>query len=1315
MPNSDIFNPPTESSEAEGRDLQRTNPASGAAQTSSIESPLPVGRGSPISSDPFPVQPVDSAQPTPKQTATPPSNQETGGQATSPALFTVPSILDANKYLDVTGNQASFIDPSKELLSGAAYNMGQLDVNTLIQNVQGIPYVPRDNLTDTSHSLDGQMERVNKIIQDAKQNEDNFYQYRDKIFTEEQNYRRNADKSLTPKIPVIDGDISTNGLASELAKSLQELIDPKKTANHVGSNGITDFLFRDISNILRAKDKWAENLGDKDTNPVTKTLKTGLSYLLNPVGNLHEFFDPTGHAAVQQQIDTNTGQTLVRLGNRNNTQEISDYGNAGLVSVGMRVLNTAWSAVVGLGYDVVDNTVMRYHNNGRDPHQGSRVWQAIIEGRDWGIENQWSAEKYLSWAEPETLRGKGKTTTEFFKEADPNNTLPNFLKEGARRWWDLPENTAEGLQNLGSNYSKNREIYNATVKPLHWLIQGVPTYTVAFLADGGLDNLTSLAVKKIVTPVKNLVSTAKAVDRALESADVALDDLAPVFKQSNQIPDGVSLDIPKNTVDRAIPKPPTSTTPKTPTGQLPKLDPTVTEELLRVTNPDHINDIVIPIKKGLPVVDTPVVAKLDDFVNHTVKSNLIDSPNLISPRLLNTVPRNTDDLTILAKRLLDDSGNPLLDVRRVKQLTDNEIGALRNLDSVNLGEMGLPVNRQLDNANVVQLPNGDVLQLPKYPHLKDDSLPYDSILGINSENALNKYNSLTDKLKNATTLEEQVRIQDRRLIAVAKLADNGQAYQAVQERLPRILRSESPDVAQIGNDMISREVQLAGEGSELRRINLDVNDLQRKVTLLKEEQVIYPYYRGNLNEELATKEFYSGIPNQRLSNIDNIPEVPLPREVPPTRVKKPQVVLPKSINDWLDFQDKHGRGIPFENFTDNARGINLQVTPNYRRGSHGEGKGLILWQLPEEMRGKGVGSKLLQGIIDKYPKLPIYIEEANEISGRVAQKLGFIRDETINGWVHLPENSKQVVNGIDLPPKWQHGTTSTADIRRVDPIVGASSSEFGKGIYLTLDEDVAKAASLKGNLNNRPYPTNFSDDFSKPRIHTVDVSSLENVIQGTETIERKHRQMWKISAKSSLLETLDESVDLPLKSGLTYSEMFNEFQVSYRNTFGDLPSEITLDNFQSRLTKALVDDGVEGMYIDKNGIKTLVVYKPSELVVNATVQVDRVGDTLETLEAKRFLEGVTANQLGDDVSLGLYTQAKRDLADYQLQRAVEAKVAKEQHIGELINDVTDLEDEIVTKNAKVHSNTVRDTLDNTPKRIDTRYTESLDTITKDPC
>ena len=138
------------------------------------------------------------------------------------------------------------------------------------------------------------------------------------------------------------------------------------------------------------------------------------------------------------------------------------------------------------------------------------------------------------------------------------------------------------------------------------------------------------------------------------------------------------------------------------------------------------------------------------------------------------------------------------------------------------------------------------------------------------------------------------------------------------------------------------------------------------------------------------------------------------------------------------------------------------------------------------------------------------------------------------------------------------------------------------------------------------------------------------------------------------------------------------------------------------------------MFVDKNGIQTLVVYKPNQLDIISTSPVEKTNNLGEVMEAKRHLEGVTAEQLADDVSIANATKAQKEFADFQLQELTEEYYKKEQLMVEQVNNMFDIKADTSIK----HIDNVKadvDTVTNNLPAEQALKNEKLTDIQRDPC
>jgi hypothetical protein len=273
---------------------------------------------------------------------------------------------------------------------------------------------------------------------------------------------------------------------------------------------------------------------------------------------------------------------------------------------------------------------------------------------------------------------------------------------------------------------------------------------------------------------------------------------------------------------------------------------------------------------------------------------------------------------------------------------------------------------------------------------------------------------------------------------------------------------------------------------------------------------------------------------------------------------------------------------------------------------------------------------------------------------------------------------------MHIEQDWLHGTALVAtpdQFRAIDPLEGGTASELGLGVYLTRDLDVAEAAGMKGNLKGKP-PTPMQFDHAKPKVFTVNVRHLDGVLNGNDAMGSDLRRMWDVTVKETLEVNGIDARGIELPSTLKIRDMFNYLDQAYYELYGDILPATVVREFQYNLTELMRDNGIKGMHVNRNNIKTMVIYDPSILEVTSTLPIARTNDYGETLEAGRYLARQTMEQMDDEVSKANFYEAEQAWLDWQLQQNVENRIRKENRLIGLSDEIVDAEDEFWADFAK---------------------------------
>ena len=1323
MPQDNLFEQPTPSTEAEGRNIPKGQPSVPQPQEPTVESPL--GEPSPVPEQAAQLrqeeEPVQE-EPTQEQVQQPVEQQQGEvPQEEQQPQYDFPVPVNPSRYYDVNGFNTDISGASRRINNKLLDRQQQLDVNTLISNTQATPYGLPENLQlpDITPDVEGSIDRVNNMRQEAYDNIDK-YNFRRDYGIEFNNAVIHPDGTVTPKTPTISLDTSQNGVKSDMGQSVEE-------------TGNTGLLGRMLN---------------------------------NPIGNyIMDSGDYSGLVETINQFDPNSR----KLGDM-------DIGLGTAVGLGLKVLNTVESVLVGAVYDIADNTVMRLHNNGRDPHEGVRAWQALVEGRDWGVSNRWTPEKYLSWNEPEGIKAGDIIDDEFWSKEE-NKNIPEWMRRNKENYWNLPEKLSEAV---------GKDDTSTMSRSLHWILQGIPSYGFEVFTGGLADAVVG----------KGLKVFGNIGEEALQRTDKLLKDV-----NLDQVVDGI------DETARLVPSTPHKLLP--PAKDLDPGDVIITNKnKMNYTSPDGRYTIEVPVEsvgKEYPIEPEVVTIYPRDYVTKLPDQSKLTTSDILNPNLvIEPSTRDIEDLTELGKRTPFVDGTPLIPPNTTRLLTPTEVGALRSMDSGDImGEFGIKVNPQVSQADFISMPDGSVVRTPRYSKLIPENQS-DEVVGITNENAVKAYEELTENIRHSEDFSETAVYSGKRNVALAKMADDGVAYDVVKKEFPVELQSDSPVSAQEGNFIIQNQIELSGESAEASRLLEEQRKITSVVHELKQKLEVYPLYRGDLHVEKTTREASTGIIDDTLSIQDEVVPVPLsrntqlnqellahqnPEEVaqglrqPPERnlsdlLEEKESLRPKE-NPPVFEELTHKDTLVFSNYVRQRAISENQVNSKipdlleqYRQDWEAGGrkgfnttreaqsnpytpyvklkesqiKGFDIDVARQSLIDDGVDTSgmddrtvaTLASYHNLYPdhdlnKIRLYDSIGDVPTEITEQQLRSIQqpkqvtgeDEFLSqlqGEVKLRSKNNQNLNGLPelehtvdwVQKDWKHGTSYTGDIRSVNPLEGASTSEFGLGVYLTQTNDVAESASRMGDFPSKPFNVNFKSDHTNPRVHNVDVSSLSNVLKGDDSMGKPIRQQWHVASTQAMNKNNLGKTKVKLPQGTKLEDMFNTWKISYYEQFGEVPSELVVRDFQENLTRRISDLGYEGMYVNKNGVETLVVYKPNQLDVISTTPVKRSNTLEETLEAKRYLEGVTAKQLGDEVSIANYTKSQKEFADYKLQTVTEQYLQKEQSMMEKVDNIFDSTKKITDE---TQANKLADEQYVTTELAETtaKQNERLTDIQRSPC
>jgi hypothetical protein len=984
------------------------------------------------------------------------------------------------------------------------------------------------------------------------------------------------DFSVTPgggerifKTSAIDNALAGTGLGSIMGTNLQDKLDPNRYANDAG--GVLGWL----QQVGNGFGKAAKQIPGLAQGALGWLISSPLNTDITPEKRReNEAWEQEGWQKWRDAggLDDLTNNTAPETSGGRLTLETygtvfdpvrgywGDAGKNPLLSPLIYLLNIPENILMGMVYDTADAL-------GGDK---SKSWDnrtrtlGALAGRDWGVSNRWSEERYISLQEPE-----GKVAGD--RTGNP--------------YWDLPENIAKTFgQPESGAFSKNIHIALQTIPAM---VGEVITGGVADLGVGGLlklpskvGDVTSLGRQlddlEATIPNLNVPGVRQGGDEAVPHTSVVSVNSIEVPTQ-NIDPAGNPVVVRVETEPVVPPKaetPPDNATAAAPA--VPDLDaPAAAPELPKIEVGDG---------QVVKVKDIPSGRRVSDNVVEGVTTPKVEVP----PSAENLVRRPLSEVegTELARR------QGIIEPEFKRTLSEEELAELARQQG-RLFDGQTTMHPDYPRASYVTLEDGTVRKIvlsrsdDTSTILIKEGLPtIDELVGTqkNLDDLLKQYAVATDADKFGI-INNLIRQKEEALLRhAAEPAESAYTTRLLENELPSTQESLSTTAKIVGNDVVNTERALTSQRVVIEQLIQEVDEIKIVRNQLEETApTIKPVGRQSVEEALGTFEVYSG---------QDVPEMGF------------------KVSEADQYADLAGNGF------NPAKATNSMDD----------------W------------------LIGKLPPTEF-----------------------------TKQNSEMTL--------WYHGTSSSVPIPDMDILKGATPSEYGLGVYLTKNENVADQAALALPQINRP-PRPESVD-TVPVRYTVDTSRVTRLFDLDAPMPKDIDELFYQTTVSIFGKNVADDAFRQSTTNVKLRQAWDSVRDSVYNVAGSPASEKQIREFQQIILEGFKERDVQAGLLKNGDNPVLVVYNPKLLTPSNAPQKLPAPPYIKQFEARGWLDKLTRQTEPSNSNIHNAMQSNLDYAEQATREAAENLAVELNKQKEMLEEYIVKKDNLETIVRKEQKETVR--------------------------
>lgn len=649
------------------------------------------------------------------------------------------------------------------------------------------------------------------------------------------------------KTSAIDNALAGTGLGSIIGTNLQDKLDPNREENT--ATGLLGWLqgVAKYSRSLIEQDR-RNRIGGAGLEQIPGLAQGILGWLISSPLNTditpekrreNEAWEQEGWRKWRETggLDQLTNNTVAETPTGQLTLEkygtVFDptrgyYGDAGknpLLSPLIYLLNLPENILMGMVYDTADALGF---DKSKSWDNRSRTLGAL-NGRDWGVSNRWSEERYISLQEPAGQVAGQRT---------------------GNPYWDLPENIAK---TFGADES------GGVSKNLHIALQTIPAM-LGEVITGGVSDLGVDNILKLPSRATDVASLGRRVDE-LEAVLPDNLDIPGVRRGGEEVVVKTpvvsenSIEVPTQNID-PVGNPVVVKVETQPV--IPETTPKTEVPLSEVPTPSNPPKVELGDGQVVQVKDIPSGRRVSDNVVEGITIPKVEVP----PSTESLVRRPLSELegTELARR------QGIIEPEFKRTLSEGELAELARQQG-RLFDGQTTIHPDFTRASYVTLDDGTIRKVVLSPTdansssrvLIKETLPtVDELVEINS--SLDDLAKQFSVVPEAAKLSELVGTQQRALLRhAAEPAESAYTTRLLEDALPSTQESFSTTAKIVGNDMVNIERALTSQRVVIDQLIQEVDEIKAVRNQLEEvAPTIKPVGRQSIDDALGTFEEYSG-------------------------------------------------------------------------------------------------------------------------------------------------------------------------------------------------------------------------------------------------------------------------------------------------------------------------------------------------------------------------------------------------------------------------------------------------------------------------